>query len=99
MLWECDNADLDAGGACCRPLRSTAPQRLEMALLCACDVTRKCHVTISTYASVYLIKVFCFAGVYVLYYPPKHPRGVPWKEALRGLDWVGIVLFVCGGTL
>ncbi|OQU95233.1 hypothetical protein CLAIMM_01469 [Cladophialophora immunda] len=43
--------------------------------------------------------VFCFAGVYVLYHPPKHPRGVPWKEALRNLDWIGIALFVIGGTL
>ncbi|RVX72009.1 hypothetical protein B0A52_04607 [Exophiala mesophila] len=43
--------------------------------------------------------VFCFAGVFFLYYPPKHPRGVPWKEALRNLDWIGIVLFVVGGTL
>lgn len=34
-----------------------------------------------------------------MYYPPKHPRGVPWKEALRNLDWIGMVLFVVGGTL
>lgn len=37
-------------------------------------------------------------------YPPKHPRGVPWKEALQGIDWVGMdwvgmVLFAFGGTL
>lgn len=43
--------------------------------------------------------MFCFAGVYFLYYPPKHPRGVPWKEALRNLDWIGMALFVIGGTL
>ncbi|KAF5963036.1 major facilitator superfamily transporter [Fusarium coicis] len=42
--------------------------------------------------------VFCLAGVYMLYYPPKHPRGVPWHDALRGMDWVGIVLFIAGGT-
>nr|OQO28755.1 hypothetical protein B0A51_02524 [Rachicladosporium sp. CCFEE 5018]OQO32478.1 hypothetical protein B0A51_00267 [Rachicladosporium sp. CCFEE 5018] len=25
------------------------------------------------------------------YFPPKHPRGVPWDEALRHLDYFGIV--------
>lgn len=31
--------------------------------------------------------------------PPKHPRGIPWKEALRGLDWIGGVLFTIGAVL
>ena len=31
--------------------------------------------------------------------PPKHPRGVPFKEALRGLDWVGGALFTIGAVL
>ncbi len=28
--------------------------------------------------------------------PPKHPRGVPWRDALKGLDWVGAILFTPG---
>ncbi|KAK0260782.1 hypothetical protein LTS09_004557 [Friedmanniomyces endolithicus] len=27
----------------------------------------------------------------VFYFPPKHPRGIPWHEALKHLDYVGIV--------
>ncbi|KAF5696539.1 major facilitator superfamily transporter [Fusarium mundagurra] len=29
-----------------------------------------------------------------VYFPPKHPRGVPWHEAVRGLDYFGMVSFV-----
>lgn len=31
--------------------------------------------------------------------PPKHPRGVPWKTALKGLDWVGALLFTPGAVM
>ena len=31
--------------------------------------------------------------------PPKHPRGVPFKEALKGLDWIGGVLFTIGAVM
>lgn len=31
--------------------------------------------------------------------PPKHPKGVPWREAARGADWVGAVLSATGLTL
>jgi len=34
-----------------------------------------------------------------LYHPPKHPRGVAWKEALPGLDYVGTALVVPGVCL
>jgi len=40
---------------------------------------------------------FSFVTVFFLYKPPARPRGVPWKEALRGLDYVGAVL-VTGGV-
>ncbi|KAF2109764.1 fungal trichothecene efflux pump [Lophiotrema nucula] len=33
-----------------------------------------------------------------LYHPPKHPRGIPWDEALRQLDYFGAFLFICGAT-
>ncbi|KAF7196765.1 Trichothecene efflux pump TRI12 [Pseudocercospora fuligena] len=29
----------------------------------------------------------------LLYFPPRHPRGIPWGRALRDLDWVGIITF------
>lgn len=34
-----------------------------------------------------------------LYHPPKHPRGVPWHQAARELDYVGALLFVIGAVL
>jgi len=48
------------------------------------------------YAS-FIAMVLSFVAVYFLYEPPKHPRGVSWQEALRGLDYVGAVL-VTGGV-
>ncbi|CAM1506054.1 Fc.00g056950.m01.CDS01 [Cosmosporella sp. VM-42] len=38
-------------------------------------------------------------GLAVFYFPPKHPRGVSWKDALRGLDWIGSALFTIGSVL
>lgn len=40
-----------------------------------------------------------FAILTVLYYPPKHPRGIPWDQALRHLDYVGIVSFTLAAAL
>lgn len=34
-----------------------------------------------------------------LYFPPKHPRGIPWRQALREVDYVGIALFILSMTL
>lgn len=34
-----------------------------------------------------------------LYFPPKHPRGIDVKNALRSLDYVGMVLFTIAVTL
>ncbi|KXL47944.1 hypothetical protein M433DRAFT_76769 [Acidomyces richmondensis BFW] len=33
------------------------------------------------------------------YYPPKHPRGLPFDRAVRELDYVGSLLFVTSATL
>lgn len=33
------------------------------------------------------------------YYPPKHPRGIPWDQAVRDLDWVGIVSFTIAAAM
>ncbi len=42
--------------------------------------------------------VLTFVAVFFLYVPPKHPRGVAWHDAIRGLDYVGMLL-VTGGVL
>lgn len=33
-----------------------------------------------------------------LYKPPKHPRGIPWGQALRELDYLGALLFIAGAV-
>ncbi|EON98649.1 putative trichothecene efflux pump protein [Phaeoacremonium minimum UCRPA7] len=40
-----------------------------------------------------------FAGLYLYYYPPAHPRGLPFKQALRELDYGGAILFIISATL
>ncbi|OAG43819.1 hypothetical protein AYO21_02046 [Fonsecaea monophora] len=35
-------------------------------------------------------------GLYWCYFPPAHPRGVPFWEAIHGMDWVGMFLFTAG---
>lgn len=41
-----------------------------------------------------------FAGIVIFfwYHPPKHPRGIPWKQAVLELDYVGGLLFVLSLT-
>lgn len=43
--------------------------------------------------------VFSFAGLYLYYFPPRHPRGLPVRQALRELDYVGALLFIISTTL
>lgn len=38
-------------------------------------------------------------GLLLFYFPPRHPRGVSTKEALAGLDWIGMALFVPALTI
>ena len=40
-----------------------------------------------------LIALACF------YFPPKHPRGVLWTGAIRGLDYIGTAFVVPGVCL
>ncbi|KAF1846276.1 MFS general substrate transporter [Cucurbitaria berberidis CBS 394.84] len=37
-----------------------------------------------------------FTALFIFYKPPKHPKGVPWHEAIKGLDYVGTALIVPG---
>lgn len=40
-----------------------------------------------------------FVGLYLYYFPPKHPRGLPFDQALRELDYGGGILFIIATTL
>lgn len=42
---------------------------------------------------------FSFVGLYLYYFPPAHPRGLPTDEALRQLDYGGAILFIISVTL
>lgn len=42
---------------------------------------------------------FSFTGLFLFYFPPKHPRGLPFKQALRDLDYGGALLFIVATTL
>ncbi|KAF2646137.1 MFS general substrate transporter [Massarina eburnea CBS 473.64] len=42
---------------------------------------------------------FNFLGLYFYYVPPAHPRGLPTKQALKELDYVGAILFILSATL
>ncbi|KAF2790607.1 MFS general substrate transporter [Melanomma pulvis-pyrius CBS 109.77] len=36
------------------------------------------------------------AAIFAFYKPPKHPKGIPWHEAYKGLDYVGAAIIVPG---
>lgn len=40
-----------------------------------------------------------FVGLWLYYYPPKHPRGLPTAQAARELDWGGCALFIIAAAL
>ncbi|CAK7210970.1 hypothetical protein SBRCBS47491_000959 [Sporothrix bragantina] len=40
-----------------------------------------------------------FGGLFMYYYPPAHPRGLPFKQALRELDYGGALLFTIAAVL
>lgn len=35
----------------------------------------------------------------LVYFPPKHPRGIPWDQAIKHLDYVGMFLFTGAATM
>ncbi|KAG9230345.1 putative Isotrichodermin C-15 hydroxylase [Amylocarpus encephaloides] len=44
-----------------------------------------------------ILQGLSFLGLYLVYYPPKHPNGLPYAQVFREMDYVGMILFVCGG--
>ncbi|KXJ93101.1 fungal trichothecene efflux pump [Microdochium bolleyi] len=46
-----------------------------------------------------ILAFFSGAGLVLYYYPPSHPRGLPFKRAIRELDYGGAFLFAVATTL
>ena len=44
----------------------------------------------------FIAQFLSLVAVAFCYFPPKHPKGVPWKDGIRGLDYVGAALVVPG---
>ena len=42
---------------------------------------------------------FSFASLYLFYFPPKHPRDLPFDQALRELNYVDTILFIPSAIL
>ncbi|KAH7072381.1 fungal trichothecene efflux pump-domain-containing protein [Paraphoma chrysanthemicola] len=40
-----------------------------------------------------------FLVLLFFYFPPKHPRGIAWNQALRDLDYVGMVSFTAAAAM
>lgn len=36
-----------------------------------------------------ILQAFSFIGLYLLYFPPKHPNGLPYRQVLKEMDYVG----------
>jgi hypothetical protein len=47
----------------------------------------------------FIAEVISIVGLFLLYHPPQHPKGVPWREGLAGLDYVGALLVTPGVVL
>lgn len=46
-----------------------------------------------------IVAFVSFSLLVWLYFPPRHPRGIAWDQALRELDYVGMLLFVAATAL
>ena len=47
----------------------------------------------------FIAQTLSLVALFLLYHPPKHPKGVPWTIAYAGLDYVGTILVVPGVCL
>lgn len=47
----------------------------------------------------FVAQLISLIALALLYFPPKHPKGVPWKEAIRGLDYIGTIIVIPGVCL
>ncbi|KAF2653504.1 MFS general substrate transporter [Lophiostoma macrostomum CBS 122681] len=44
----------------------------------------------------FIAQSISLAAIFSFYKPPKHPKGVPWHEAYKGLDYVGTAIIIPG---
>src|ERR1700749_2073906 len=54
------------------------------------------HAWRNIYYAGFAAQMLSLIGIALFYFPPKHPKGVPWHEGIRGLDYVGAFLIVSG---
>lgn len=47
----------------------------------------------------FIAETISLVFLFLLYHPPQHPKGVPWREGLAGLDYVGALLVAPGVVL
>ncbi|RDW77353.1 MFS general substrate transporter-60 [Coleophoma cylindrospora] len=45
-----------------------------------------------------ILQALSFIGLYLLYHPPKHPKGLHYGQVFREMDYLGMVLFILGAT-
>ena len=43
-----------------------------------------------------ILQAISAAGLWFFYYPPAHPLGIPFGQAIRELDYLGMFLFIAG---
>ncbi|KAF1990401.1 MFS general substrate transporter [Aulographum hederae CBS 113979] len=48
------------------------------------------------YYAGFIAQFISLVSLFTWYHPPKHPKGVAWKEGLKGLDYVGALLILPG---
>ncbi|KAF2708021.1 hypothetical protein K504DRAFT_503209 [Pleomassaria siparia CBS 279.74] len=54
------------------------------------------HIGKYIYWGGFVAQFLSLAAIFTFYKPPKHPKGIPWHEAYKGLDYVGIAIIVPG---
>ena len=62
-------------------------------------VVQTCLRSFAHENSGFAAQTISFLTLALLYHPPKHPKGVPWREGLAGLDYVGAILITPGVVL
>jgi hypothetical protein len=44
----------------------------------------------------FIAQFLSLAAIFAFYKPPKHPKGIPWHEAIKDLDYIGAAIIVPG---
>ncbi|EHK97816.1 putative Isotrichodermin C-15 hydroxylase [Glarea lozoyensis 74030] len=43
-----------------------------------------------------ILQAISALGLYLFYYPPKHPNGLPYRQVFKEMDYGGMILFIAG---